>query len=130
MPAPGSDSYSAEAKVAAGEALKALIDTGSAGRIEILNEADTVLATFTLTDPCGSVNGTTGVLTLGYAASTVNASASGTASWGRVCESDGTVHWSAPAQAGSTAVEGKVVINTLTLVSGSPVTIISTTLNG
>ncbi len=130
MPAPSTAAYSAAVLVAASNALKDLIDSGSAGLIKIRDASDNVLATFTLTDPCGTVNGTTGVLTLGYAASTVNASASGTAAYAELCSSDGTVRWSAPAQAGTSPVQGKLVINTLTLVSGSPVTIVSTTAGG
>jgi len=130
MPAPSTAAYSSAVTVAAGNALKDLIDSGSAGLARIRDASDNILATYTLTDPCGTVHSTTGVLTLGFAATTVNASAGGTAAYGEVCSSDGTVRWSAPAEAGSAPVTGKFVINTLALVNGAPVTIVGITLNG
>lgn len=127
MPAPSGETFSAEAKVAANTALMNLIDTGSAGKLKIKNSSDSVLCTFTLSDPCGSVNGSTGQLTLGFASTTVNASATGTASYAEITESDDTVHWQGLCEAGTSGVAGKCVINTLSLVSGSPVTIVSVT---
>lgn len=125
MPAPSAATYSAQAKIDAHTAFLALIDAGTAGSIKTYDNSDVLLVTHTLTDPAGTVNGTTGQLTLTTAATTVNAAASGTAAYSNVCSSAGTVHLSIPAQQGTVAVAGKIVFNTLTIVSGQPVQILS-----
>lgn len=128
MPAPGAPTYSAAAKIAAHTSFRDLIDSGSgAGTIKIRSSADVLLATITLTDPCGTVNGTTGQLTL-TAASTPNAAATGTAAYGELCNSTGTVYLALDTQAGSSPVAGKLVINTLSLVAGTPVELMSATI--
>ena len=128
MPAPSGAEYSAAALVAAQTALLALIDTGSGnGTIKIRTSADALLATINLTDPAGTVNGTTGQLTL-TAASTPNASATGTAAYGEICDVAGAVVLAMPASAGSSPVSGEIVINTLSLVSGTPVELLSATI--
>ena len=43
------------------------------------------------------------------------------------CDSAGLVHLSLPAQAGSAAVSGKIVINSLSIVAGGPVEVLSAT---
>jgi hypothetical protein len=128
MPAPGAPTYSAAAKIAAHTSFRDLVDSGSGpGTIKIRSSADVLLATITLTDPCGTVNGTTGQLTL-TAASTPNAAATGAAAYGEVCNSTGTVYLAMDAQAGSSPVAGKLVINTLSLVAGTPVELLSATI--
>jgi hypothetical protein len=128
MAVPAVATYSAAAKIAAHTSFKDLIDTGAGnGTIKIRNAADALLATFNLSDPCGSVNGTTGVLTLSIAAS-VNASLTGTAAYGEICDVAGTVQLAIPAQAGTVAVAGKLVMNTLDLISGQPVSILGATI--
>jgi len=124
MPAPTTATYSAAALVAANTSFRDLLDSGAAALLRIRDASDVLLVSYTLSDPCGSVNGTTGVLTI-TAPSAVNAAASGTAAYAELCTSGGTVHLSLPAQAGTTAVAGKVVLNTLALVSGAPVSIVS-----
>ena len=129
MPAPSSATYSAAALVAAHTSFKTLIDAGSgAGSIKIRDSSDVLLAQVPLADPCGTVNGTTGQLTFSIAGPDTSADASGTAAYGEFCDSDGLVHLSLPAQAGSTAVAGKLVLNTLSIVAGGPVAIISATI--
>ena len=125
MPAPSSATYSAAALVAAHTSFKDLIDAGTAGSIKIRNSSDVLLAQIPLSDPCGSVNGTTGQLTFSIAGPDSSADASGTAAYGEFCASDGTVHLSLPAQAGSVAVSGKLVLNTLSIIAGGPVAILS-----
>lgn len=126
MPAPASAIFSAAARVAAQTSLLGLIDAGSgAGKLRVRSAADVLLWEAPFTDPAGSVNGTTGVLTITFPAGSPNAVATGTAAYGEVVDSANTVIWSAPAEAGSTAVAGKVVLNTLAIVSGSPVTPVS-----
>lgn len=128
MPAPTVATYSVAALVAAHTSFRDLIDTGvGAGSIKIRDAADVLLATIPLADPCGTVNGTTGRLTITPSARDESADASGTAAYGEFCDSAGLVHLSLPAQAGTAAVSGLIVINTLTIVAGGPVEVISAT---
>ena len=129
MTAPSSATYSAAALVAAQTSFKNLIDAGSgAGSIKIRDASDVLLAQVPLSDPCGSVNGTTGQLTFSIAGPDSSADASGTAAYGEFCDSDGLVHLSLPAQAGTTAVSGKLVLNTLSIIAGGPVGIVTATI--
>lgn len=126
MAVPAEATYSAAALVAAHTAFRDLIDAGvSAGSIKIRDASDVLLAQIPLTDPCGTVNGTTGQLTLTADGRDESADASGTAAYGEFCDSDGLVHLSLPAQAGTVAVSGKLVMNTLTVVASAPVEITS-----
>ena len=128
MAVPTVATYSADALVAAHTAFKNLIDAGAgAGYIKIRDAADVLLATVPLTDPCGTVNPTTGQLTITMAGRVESADAAGTAAYGEFCDSDGLVHLSLPAQAGSAAVSGKIVINSLSIVAGGPVEVLSAT---
>ena len=129
MAVPSIATYSVAALVAAHTAFKDLIDAGvSAGSIKIRNSADVLLAQIPLTDPCGSVNGGTGQLSITPSARDESADASGTAAYGEFCDSAGLVHLALPAQAGSAAVSGKLVINTLTIVAAGPVEVVSATI--
>jgi len=129
MAAPSVATYSVAALVAAQTAFRNLIDAGSAaGSLKIRNAADVLLAQIPLADPCGSVNGATGQLTFNVAsAKDSSADASGTAAYAEFCDSDGLVHLALPAQAGTVAVAGKLVLNTLAIVSGGPVELVSAT---
>lgn len=128
MPAPSAATYSAAALIAAHNALVTLIDTGAGnGTIKVRTSADALLATVNLDDPCGTVNGTTGQLTL-TPDNVPNASATGTAAYGEICDVAGAVVLALPAEAGSAAVSGKIVFNTLSFVSGTPVEILSATI--
>jgi hypothetical protein len=128
MPAPASATYSAQARIDAHTAFLALIDAGTAGSIKTYDNSDVLLVTHTLTDPAGTVNGTTGQLTLTPAVASVNATTGGVAAYSTVCSSAGTVHLSIPAQQGTVAVSGKIVFNSLTIISGQPVEILSATI--
>lgn len=129
MPAPSVATYSAAALVAAHTAFRDLIDSGSgAGLIRIRDSADVLLAEITLADPCGTVNGTTGQLALTMPRSDTSANASGTAAYGQLCTSDGTVHLALPAQVGVSPTTGVLVLNTLSVTSGASVTVLSATL--
>ena len=129
MTVPTVATYSAAAKIAAHTALKDVIDSGSgAGLIRIRDAADVLLATATLSDPCGSVNGTTGQLTLSIASGDSSADATGTAAYGEICDSDGDVHLALPVQTGTTAVSGKLVLNSLSIIASLPVSILSATI--
>ena len=128
MAVPTVATYSAAALVAANTSFKDLIDAGAgAGSIKIRDAADVLLAQIPLTDPCGTVNGTTGQLTITPSGRDESADATGTAAYGEFCDSNGLVHLSLPAQAGSAAVSGKIVINSLSIVAGGPVEVLSAT---
>lgn len=128
MPAPTVATYSVAALVAAHTSFRDLIDSGSGpGKIRIRNSADALLAEAVLSDPCGTVNGTTGQLTFSVATQE-DAATAGTAAYGEFVDSDGDVHLALPCEAGTAAVSGKLVLNSLTLVAGGPVNIVSATI--
>lgn len=129
MPAPTTATYSAAAKVAAHTAFRDLIDSGSGpGLVRVRDSADVLLAECTMSDPCGTVNGTTGQLTFDAITGDSSSNASGTAAYVELCDSDGDVHLALPTQAGSSPVSGKAVLSTLTIVGGGPVEILSVTI--
>lgn len=130
MAVPSVATYSVDAKEEAHKAFRDLIDAGSAaGRLKIRDSADVLLANIPLGDPCGTVSASTGVLTFDVtAAEDSSADATGTAAYGEFTDSDGNVHLSLPTQAGTTAVSGKLVLNTLAIVSGGPVKLVSATI--
>lgn len=126
MPAPSSATYSVAAKVAAHQAFADLVDSGtSAGSIKILSDADVVLAQVPLNDPCGTVSGVTGTLTLSIAGPDSSANATGTAAYGQICDASDVAYLSLPVQSGATAVPGYLVLNTLSIVAGGPVYVVS-----
>ena len=128
MAAPAEATYSASAKSAAHTAFRDLIDAGaSAGYVTIRSAADVLLATVPLSDPCGSVDGS-GTLTFSIAGPDSSADADGTAAYAEFCDSDANVHLSLPAVAGGVAVSGYIVLNTLTIVTGGSVSIVSATI--
>lgn len=124
MAIPTSATYSLEARVHAHTALLALIDAGGAANVKIRGTLEEMLATVTLTDPAGSVNLGTGQLTLTPAAPAV-AAANGTAAYAEICDSTGDVVLALPAQAGTAAVSGKIVINSLSIAAGTEVSLLS-----
>lgn len=129
MPAPLVATYSAAALIAAHTSFRDLIDSGvGAGSVRIRSAADVLLAECPLNDPCGTVDGTTGQLTFSFNGRDESANATGTAAYGEFCTSTGTVHLSLPAEAGSVAVSGKLVLNTLSILAGGPVEVISATI--
>lgn len=128
MPAPSSYEYSVDAIEAAHQAFLDLVDGGAgAGIIRFRDDSDTLLGTITLSDPAGTINVTTGQLTL-TAASTSSAVATGTCTYGEICDSTGTVYLSLPTEAGTSPSSGKLVINSLSIVSGAVITLVSATI--
>lgn len=128
MPAPSNATYSVAAQIAAHTAFRDLLDAGGlAGAVQIKDDDDVLLAEIPLTYPCGTVDALTGQLTITPAGRDESADASGTAAYGEFCDSTGAVYLSLPAQAGSSAVLGKLVINTLSIVAGGPVEVLSAT---
>lgn len=129
MAVPSVATYAAAALVAAQTSFRDLLDSGSgAGFVRVRDAADVLLAQIPMNDPCGTVNGTTGQLTITFSGPDTSADASGTAAYGELCNSSGTVYLSLPTQAGSSAVSGKLVLNTLTIVTGGPVEIVNATI--
>jgi len=130
MPAPSVPTYSATALVNVHTGFRDLIDGGAgAGFVRIRSAADVLLAQIPLPDPCGTVNGTTGRLTFTVAAAEdASADASGTAAYGEFCDSNAVVHLAIPAQVGTAAVTGFIVLNTLSIVVGGPVRLLSATI--
>lgn len=125
MAVPTTPTYSIAALVAAHTAFRDLIDAGTgAGSIRIRDAADVLLAQIPLTDPCGSVHGSTGQLTLTPAARDESADASGTAAYGEFCDSAGLVHLAMPVQAGGASASGKLILNTTEILAGYPVEVI------
>ncbi len=129
MPAPTSATYSAQAKIDAHNALLLLLAAGAGTkRLEVLSAADTVLVTFELDDPVGTVNGTTGQLTLSFVATTVNGTTTGAAAWARLVNGSDVTHLSMPCAEGTVAVSGFAVLNQLSIVGGQPVTLLGATI--
>jgi hypothetical protein len=128
MPAPADFTYSVDALEAAHQAFLDLVDLGTgAGIIRLRDDADTLLATITLTDPAGTINVSTGQLTL-TPDGTATAVATGTCTYGEICDSDGNVYLSIPTEAGTVAVSGQLVINSLSIVTNAVVTLVSATI--
>lgn len=126
MTVPAVATYSAAALVAAHTSFRDLIDTGSGnGKVRIRDSADVLLAEIPLSDPCGSVNGTTGQLTFSISGPDTSADATGTAAYAEFCDVAGTSQLALPAQAGTSSVSGKIVLNTLSIIAGGTVELIS-----
>ena len=128
MAVPATATYSVAALVAAHTSFRNLIDSGTgAGFVRFRSATDVLLALVPLYDPCGTVNGATGQLTISIAGPDASADADGTCVYVEFCDSDGDVHLALPAQAGTVPVAGKVVMNTLTIAAGGPVAMLSAT---
>lgn len=128
MPAPANATYSVIVLTAAQTAFRDSCDSGSAAAfLRIRTNADVLLATIPLNDPCGTVNSVTGQLTFNVANASVAAAAGGTAAYGEFCDSTGAVHLAIPTQAGTAPVIGRIVINTLTIVAAGTVQLLSAT---
>lgn len=120
------DAWNPAAIVAAHTALLALLDgAATAGKVTLHSSTDTLLATIPLTDPAGTVNATTGALTLTASARDESADASGTASYATIRDGDNVAYRSLTCQAGSSAVANRCVLNTLSIVAGGPVEMVS-----
>lgn len=128
MAVPTAPTYSVAALVAAHTAFRDLIDSGSAaGFARFRDAADVQLAQVPLSDPCGTINGATGQLTISIAGPDASADADGTCAYVEFCDSDGDVHLALPAQVGTVPVSGKVVMNTLVIAALGPVAMLSAT---
>jgi hypothetical protein len=114
------------AVVAAHDALVTVV--GSNAKITIHDTGDVLLAEMILSNPCGTVNGTTGVLTLSVATQEDSALATGVADYASIRKSDDTVLRSIPCMVGATPVAGYCVLNTLNINETSEVELVSATI--
>ena len=129
MPAPAAFEYSVDALEAAHQAVLDLIDAGTgAGKVILFSEADAVLAQIPLNDPAGTINVTTGQLTITASGPDPSADATGTCTYAAITDSDDTVVLSLPAATGTSPVSGQVVVNSLSIVAGAEVTLVSATI--
>jgi hypothetical protein len=128
MPAPATYEYAVDTLVAAHTAVLGEIDAGvAAGKIKLYDNSDVLLCTITLTDPAGTVNAGTGQLTI-TPAGAGTAVATGTCSYGTITDSADTVILSLPAESGGSAVAGKLVLNSTSIVDTASVTVSSATI--
>ncbi|MEM1191563.1 MAG: hypothetical protein AAGI72_23730 [Pseudomonadota bacterium] len=127
MPAPPEYFFDASVLIASHTQLLALIDAGNGqGKVRLYDDSDVLLCEIALTDPAGSVNGATGQLTVTQATQG-NPVAGGTCTYGTVTDSDNNVRATYPVQAGTSAVSGFLVINSVAIVIGVPVTLAAAT---
>lgn len=130
MSVPASATYSAAAIVAANTSFRDLLDAATgAASVAIRDAADVLLSVIPLTDPCGTVNASSGQLTLVPDGRDEAADASGTAAYTEIRDGAGVVHLSMPCEAGISAVSGKCVLSTLAVIAGNPVEIVSATIS-
>lgn len=128
MPAPTAYTYSTQAKIDAQTCFLDLVDAGTANaKLKLYDDSDVLLSTITLTDPAGTVSGG-GQLTITATGPDSSADATGTCTYGTICDSDDTVVLSIPAQQGATSVNGKLVISNTTIVAGAAISLISLTI--
>jgi hypothetical protein len=111
-------------------AMLATIDTGVARpAFKIYDSGNVLLATLALADPAGSVNGTTGLITLTPGTPETNAPAGGEASYATLSDGDGVIlENNVPVEQGTAPVAGKVIISTLNIIAGGTVELISATI--
>lgn len=124
------DGYSVAAWVAAHTALLAemLDDTTAEPKLKLYDSGPVKLAEFVIDDAGSSVAAGTGDITILIATQEDAALASGTAAYLDFCDGDGTVHYRLSCQQGTVAVAGKCVMNSLAIVAGAPVDILSVTI--
>lgn len=112
--------------VAAHNALLPLIVAGTGvPRITIHNSSDTLLAECPLIDTAGSVNQTSGLLTLTPDGREESAPAGGTPSYASIRDASGNELRSIPCKQGTTADPGWCVLSSMTIIQGEPVEIVS-----
>lgn len=132
MPAPAQYTYSSAALVAAHTAFRALLDAHATlpASVRIRDAADVLLGEIPLAKPSGTVNAGTGqfIADVDPVPRDDGAAAGGLAAYAELCDGAGAVHLALPCQAGTEPVAGKVVLQTLTIVVGAPIELVSLTL--
>ena len=125
MPTAYLDTWNPLAIVAAHQQLVALLDAGTEpARVTLHSDDDTLLGTVLLTNPCGTVNGTTGRLTLTKADTGLGLE-NATIAYASIRDGDGVVFRSLPCVVGSASVPGYCVVNTLICEEGKILDILS-----
>ena len=120
------DGYSPAAWIAAHTALLNLIEDGASdSKIKLYDGDDVLLGEFVIDDATSDVSGTTGDITISISTQEDAALAGGTASYITICDGDGDVVYKMSCQQGTEAVAGKCVMNSLTIIQGAPIDILS-----
>lgn len=121
--------FHADLLVAAHTAVLGEIDgAGATAYVAIYDSADTLLSTLPLDYPSGTVNATTGQLTITFGARDESAAASGTADYATICDAADKVLITLSCAAGTAAVADTCVLSTLSIVAGAPVEGVSLTI--
>ena len=97
-------------------------ELGAGADCALTNAAGTVLAVIPLDTPAGTVNPTSGQLSIAFDGR-CEAAASGTAAYAKLRTSGGTVLITLPCRSGVAPLSGYVTLASLTIVAGSPVEI-------
>lgn len=126
MAAPYLDQWSPATKIAVHEGFVSFLDgpSGNAS-ITIHRNDDVLLAEIPLTRPCGTVNPTTGLITMTALALEESAPAGGFAAYATLRDSAGVPVRSLGCQAGSVPVINKCVLNNLEITESSRVELVS-----
>jgi hypothetical protein len=106
-----------------------LINAGTSGCfVRIYDANDIKLAAVPLDDPPGSVNGTTGQITLTATSPDSSAAATGTAAYCEIHTSVQQIVVRLPCEAGTATVSKRLVLNTLDILEGAEVSVSSITI--
>ena len=119
--------YSTALWVAAHTAVLAEILEGSGTpKIRIRDSGDVLLAEVVIdTNGSNSKVETSGAITIAIATQEDSAAATGTASYAQILDADGTIHAELDCQQGTSPVSGYCVMNTLSVIEGAPVEVLS-----
>lgn len=98
-------------------------DLGAGADLALTNAAGTVLAVCPLDTPAGTVNGTSGQLSIAFDGRCESAAVSGTAAYAKLRTSAGATLITLPCRAGTTGLSGYLTLSALTIVAGQPVEI-------
>ena len=121
-----SQDWSPQVIAACNQAILDLLDSQEENaRITIHTEMDVLLGELLLENPCGSVDLVTGVATLVPGPRLEEAPATGVAAYASIRDGAGHPHRSIPCMQGDSPVPGFCILNSLFVVAGSPVQIMS-----
>jgi len=90
--------------------------------IKIYSAADVLLATIPLQNPPSTLDSETGILTINIEGPAV-ASTGGNAAYAEICKSNGNWVTRMPCVQSTSAVRGRLALNTLTILAGAVVTV-------
>ena len=98
-------------------------ELGAGGNCALTNSAGTLLAEIPLDTPAGTVDPTSGQLSIAFDGRCEAAAASGTAAYCKLRTSADAVLITLPCRSGTTPLSGYLTLASLTIVAGSPVEI-------